>query len=81
EIRNLAPMLERRFNVAIRYNDEDLGKYRFSGTIENETLEQLFNFMRLTIPLSYQIEKGVVVLKLDKTLKTRYKPAYRDHIK
>jgi hypothetical protein len=81
EFRYLAPMLERRFNVKIRYNDNDLGKYRFSGTIENETLEQLFNIMRMTIPLSYQIDKGVVELNLDPHLKTKYKSAYRNQIK
>ena len=81
EFRYLAPMLERRFNVKIRYNDNDLGKYRFSGTIENETLEQLFNIMRMTIPLSYQIDKGVVKLNLDPHLKTKYKSAYRNQIK
>ncbi len=77
ELDNLAVMLERRYNVNISFSNNELKKYRFSGTIENETLEQIFNIMSLTIPLSFDIDKGNVVLKIDPKLKAKYKSAYQ----
>ena len=62
-------MLERRFNMKIIFDDEQLKKYKFTGTIENETVDQLLNALRLTAPLDYQISKDTVRLTLD--LKSR----------
>ncbi len=61
----LAPMLERRYNLKIIFNDEQLEKYKFTGTIENETVDQLFNALKLTAPLDYQITKDTIRLTLD----------------
>ena len=47
----LAPMLERRFNLKIIFNDEQLKKYKLTGTIDNETIDQILNALRLTAPL------------------------------
>ena len=73
---NLFVMLERRFNVTISIRSEELKSYRFSGTIENETLEQVFQILRLTLPVDYTIDKGKVIVNMDKNLKERYKSAY-----
>jgi len=73
---NLSVMLERRYNVAINIDSEELKTYRFSGTIENETLEQVFQILRLTLPVDYMIDTGRVTVKMDKKLRERYKPAY-----
>ena len=74
---DLSKMIERRFNVDITFGAEELKNYRFSGTIQNETLEQILGIMRLTIPLSYKIDNGLVVINMDTTLKSRYKSAYK----
>ena len=69
-LEDLAVLLERRFNVKLTFKNEELKKYRFSGTIQNETLEQIFDIMR------YVIDKGKVTLDMDKTLKNKYRAAY-----
>ncbi len=74
---SLAVKLERRYNVEIRFESEDLKKYRFTGTIERETLEQMFEAFRYSIPLKYAIDKGVVVLTEDKYLKEQYEKAWK----
>ncbi len=76
KLEDLVVMLERRYNVSIEIKSPELNKYLFSGTFENETLEQVFLIIRLTIPISYTIDKGVVYVELDKTLKERYESAY-----
>jgi ferric-dicitrate binding protein FerR (iron transport regulator) len=76
KLEDLAILLERRYNVTISFTNDELKKYRFSGTIQNETLEQVFEIIRLTMPVSYSIEKGQVSVMLDQGLKKRYKLAY-----
>jgi len=76
KLEDLAVMLERRYNVNIFFSSNEIKNYRFSGTIQHETLEQIFEIMRLTMPVSYSINKGQVSIKLDQGLQKRYKSAF-----
>ncbi len=75
-LNELTKMLERRYNVSISLTSAKLNKYRFSGTIENETLEQVFEILQMTIPIDYSLEPGKVSVKIDSVLKEKYKSAY-----
>lgn len=68
----LATLLERRFNTKIEIQSDSLKSYKFTGTICNETLEQVLSILRLTTPLEYQIGKGTVTWQLDKKLEKQY---------
>ena len=76
EFGNIAVQLERRYNVEIRFESQELKRYRFTGTIERETVEQMFNAFRYAIPLKYTIERGVITLTLDMELKQQYEKAW-----
>ena len=76
-LEDLSVMLDRRYDVKIKFNSDELKQYHFSGTIENETLEEVLDILRLTIPLSFRVNKGVVELELDNKLKKKYESAYR----
>lgn len=69
----LAPMLERRFNLKIIFDDEQLKKYKFTGTIENETVDQIMAALRLTAPLDYKINKDTLRLTLNLNSKEEFK--------
>lgn len=69
----LAPMLERRFNLKIIFENEQLKKYKFTGTIENETVDQILNALRLTSPLDYQINKDTIRLTLNLNSKEEFR--------
>ncbi|WP_349315533.1 FecR domain-containing protein [Chitinophaga sp. MM2321] len=73
----LAITMQRRFNVKVIFKDEELKTYRFSGTFRQETLEQVLNILKLTAPLRYTIDSGVVTVELDKVLKEKYANALR----
>ena len=77
EFGNLAVQLERRYNVQIRFESEELKQYRFTGTIERETVEQMFDAFRYSIPLKYAIERGIITLSPDVELKKRYEKAWK----
>jgi transmembrane sensor len=76
ELKDLLVKIGRRYNVTIDLKDKELERYKFSAIIENETLEQVFDVMGLTIPISYNIEKGFVVITLNQKLEKKYKRAY-----
>jgi len=73
EIGNLAILLERRFNISIVFNCEELKHYKFTGIFQQETLEQILKVLKLTAPLSYNVGKGTVDLTIDPDLKMKYK--------
>jgi len=68
----LAPLLERRFNLQIVFDDDELKKYKFTGIIENETVDQILNAMRLTAPLDYRIHKDTIKLTVNAKLKNEF---------
>ncbi|HEY4788224.1 MAG TPA: FecR family protein [Bacteroidales bacterium] len=70
---NLAVLLERRFGVKINLISEELSRYKFSGTIENETLEQVLKYLKLTTPVKYTVKKGYVDLVINEAIKDNYK--------
>lgn len=72
----LAKNLERRYDVSIEFKDVDLKKFRFTGVIKDESLEQVLQVLHLTTPLEYSIHGKHVVFKEDKANKELYKELY-----
>jgi ferric-dicitrate binding protein FerR (iron transport regulator) len=72
-LQDLAKIFERRYNISIIFNDEELKTIKFTGIIENETIEQLMDALRLTSPLAFEISKDTIWLNLDKQLDKKYK--------
>ena len=68
----LAVLMGRRFNSMIEIRDDALKLYKFTGTIQNETLEQMMVILSLTTPLEYSIGKGNVSWMLNKDLERNY---------
>jgi ferric-dicitrate binding protein FerR (iron transport regulator) len=71
-LNTLAVLLERRFNTKIHVDADDLNKYKFTGIIQNETLEQVLQFLSYTTPLNYQIGKGEVWWSIDQKKALQY---------
>ena len=72
DLKSLAVLLERRYNIKIHLTSELLKDYKFTGTIKNETLEQVLQYLRFTTPLKYEIGKGEVWWDVDPELVTKY---------
>lgn len=71
-LENLAVLLSRKYNVDVHIESDSLKQYRFTGTIRNETLEQVLEILKLTTPLKYQVGKGEVWWDLDPGLKENF---------
>jgi transmembrane sensor len=72
ELGKLAIKLERRFNVNISFEDESLKDYRFSGSLIEETFEQVMKIIRTSAPINFSVENNHVMIKEDKLFKERY---------
>jgi ferric-dicitrate binding protein FerR (iron transport regulator) len=71
-LKNIAVILERKFNVIVDIKSSELNQYTFTGTFNNETLEQILDIIKLTAPLNYQINKGVVTITEEQKRKATY---------
>lgn len=72
DLDELCVMLERRYNVKFIYKTDSIKKYKISGTIRKETLEQILDFLKLMAPVEYTIKDGLVTLNLDKKRTENY---------
>jgi ferric-dicitrate binding protein FerR (iron transport regulator) len=64
--------LERRYNLNIRFATEELKRYKFSGVIEDETVEQILMALSIAAPVNYKFDKNNVLLTLDKNTKDKF---------
>jgi ferric-dicitrate binding protein FerR (iron transport regulator) len=65
-LESLAVKLERRYNIHIAFADESLKHISFSGTLRDETLEQVLQAIKLSAPVNYMIQKNTVTLSANK---------------
>jgi transmembrane sensor len=66
KLSTLAVFLERKYNVSVTIESDELRDHKFTGTFHRETLEQILDIINLSAPINYQIENGVVSIQLDK---------------
>lgn len=72
-LRTFAPIIERRFDMVIRFEDEEIKNYKFTCTIQKETIEQILQALKIAAPMiNYKITKDTVILKLDQKMKQKY---------
>lgn len=69
KLESLAIKLGRRYDVSIQLIDEKVKNYSYTGTLKDETLEQVLEVISLTSPIMYKLEKKKVSLWYNKEYK------------
>jgi transmembrane sensor len=69
---SLAIKLERRYDVNIKFENEALKNYAFSGTLKEESLEQVLSALSFAAPIRYEIKFKEVQLFEDNGNKKAY---------
>ena len=54
-LEDLAVILERKYDVTIHFDDNTLRDLRFTGIIENETIEQILELIKISSNVDYRI--------------------------
>lgn len=73
EMESLIVKLERKYDVSILIEDEYVKKFRFSGTLNDETLQQVLDVIKLSAPIDYTIEGKTVIIKENEQSSKRFK--------
>lgn len=60
---DLAVKLERKYNVKIYFESEALKNLRFTGSLENETVEQVIHAIGISAQIDYEIEEREIWFK------------------
>jgi transmembrane sensor len=61
-LEDLAVMLERKYDVTIHFDDNSLKDLRFTGIIENETIEQILELIKISSNVDYRIDGRKILL-------------------
>lgn len=59
----VAVMLDRLYNVKVRFASEKVKRYRFSGVIKNNSLENVIELISLTAPIVYKKVGGEIIIE------------------
>ena len=61
-LEKLCVELKRKYDVTVVFLDDEIKKFRFTGVLLDETLEQVLNVIGLTAPIQYSLEGKTVYL-------------------
>jgi transmembrane sensor len=62
----IAALLERKYDVSIEIKSDQLLQYKFRGSFQQETIEQIMDVLCLSAPIKYTIDKGIISIQPDK---------------
>jgi len=65
--------IERLYNVTIHFEDDSLKNYKYTGRIQQFSLEQVLKALALTSPIDFVINEKSVTLRENKNTKSKYK--------
>ena len=60
--REVAVKMERWYNMRFEFQDPKLQNQHFSGTLENETVQQALDYMKISSPFHYAIQGNTVYI-------------------
>ena len=62
----LCVKLQRKYDVRFVFGDDQVKKFKFYGTLLDETFEQVMDAIKLTAPINYLLDGKIVILATDK---------------
>ena len=57
--------LQRKYGVKFVFGDEEVKEYHFTGTLLDETFEQVMDAIKLTAPINYLVDGKMVILSMN----------------
>lgn len=67
QLGELAEILRRKYDFNFEFKSEDIKRFRFSGTLEDETLQQVMDVIKISSPIDYVIEGKTVIIERNET--------------
>jgi ferric-dicitrate binding protein FerR (iron transport regulator) len=63
--------LERKYNVRIHLDNEELKDLKYTGTLENETIEQIMHVLELSSAIDFRIDERQIWLSKNNKIKNK----------
>jgi ferric-dicitrate binding protein FerR (iron transport regulator) len=60
--KELIVLLERKYGVEIEINNQGILKYHYTGTIKNESILEILEIIKHTLPIQYKIEGQKIII-------------------
>lgn len=73
----LVEVLSRKYNFNFKFKSDDIKKFSFSGTLEDETLQQVMNFIKLSSPIDFEIVGKTVIIERNEKRFQEFKKLYK----
>ena len=61
-LEDIGPIMERWFGKEIEIQNEKLKKIRYTGNFENESVEDVLSYLKLSKPFNFRIENDTIVI-------------------
>ena len=71
-LENICIKLNRKYDVTFKFENEEVKNLRFTGTLEDETIEQVLNVIKSISPIDYTINKKAIVIRENIKQASRY---------
>ncbi len=62
DFRELLVLMERKYGVNIKVEEKDILDYHYTGTIRNESVLEMLDIIKYTLPLDYRIEGQEIII-------------------
>lgn len=72
-LEELVRKLERRYDINVVFQDPEIKNFTFTGSLQDESIEQILHIIQLTAPIDYTVRHKKVTLRIDNTLCDKYK--------
>jgi ferric-dicitrate binding protein FerR (iron transport regulator) len=72
ELSNLLIKLERKYDVSFSFEYEEIKQFRFTGTLEDETLTQVLDVIKLSAPIDYKLDGKTVRILENKQMTKKF---------
>lgn len=77
QLGTLAEILSRKYNFNFEFKSEDIKRISFSGTLEDETLQQVMNVIKIGSPIDYEIVGKTVIIEKNEMRMPEFKKLYK----
>lgn len=76
---DLAEVLSRKYNYNFEFISDDVKKSRFTGTLKDETLQQVMDVIKISSPIDYTIVGKTVIIQRNDKRVPEFEKLYRQH--
>lgn len=77
QLGTLAEILSRKYNFNFEFKSEDIKHFSFSGTLEDETLQQVMNVIKISSPIDYEIIGKTVIIERNEARLPEFRKLYK----